>query len=89
MLGRRINEVMESVLSKALGPTDNMIKSLIEIELGYLNTAHPDFVGGTNTLMNMMRSQEEAEHEEEEYDERDSDAERFSGRLKRPEEIRE
>ncbi len=35
---------MESLLLKSLGKTEEMIKSLIEIELGYINTNHPDFI---------------------------------------------
>lgn len=27
-----------------------MIKNLIEIELGYINTSHPDFVGGIGLI---------------------------------------
>ena len=43
-------QVMENVLSKSLTPTDQMIKNLIEIELGYINTSHPDFVGGIGLI---------------------------------------
>ncbi len=41
---------MEDVLSKCLVPTEQMIKNLIEIELGYINTNHPDFVGSTGLI---------------------------------------
>ena len=40
-------------------PTDQMIKNLVEIELGYINTNHPDFVGGTNMMLNMAKGGEE------------------------------
>jgi len=53
---------MERVLSRCLLPTDQMIKNLIEIELGYINTNHPDFVGGTNTLMGMVHQPAEQHH---------------------------
>ncbi len=43
-------------------PTDQMIKNLVEIELGYINTNHPDFVGGTNTLMGMVGQPPEQHH---------------------------
>lgn len=36
-----------------------MIKNLIEVELGYINTNHPDFVGGTNMLLGMVKADEE------------------------------
>jgi len=41
---------MEDVLNKCLVPTDTMIKNLIEIELGYINTSHPDFVSGLELI---------------------------------------
>ena len=35
---------MEKLLTKSLSKTEEMIKNLIEIELGYINTNHPDFI---------------------------------------------
>ena len=33
----------------------NLIKeNLIEIELGYLNINHPDFIGGNNALISIL-----------------------------------
>ncbi|KRX07898.1 P-loop containing nucleoside triphosphate hydrolase [Pseudocohnilembus persalinus] len=49
-LNSGISEVMEQVLSRCQLPTDQMIKNLIEIELGYINTSHPDFCGGIGLL---------------------------------------
>jgi len=62
VLNSKIYEVMERVLSRCLSPTDQMIKNLVEIELGYINTNHPDFVGGTNTLMGMVHNPPEQPH---------------------------
>jgi len=45
---------MDKVLNKCLIPTDEMINQLIEIELGFINANHPDFVGGTSVLSQMM-----------------------------------
>jgi len=45
---------MEDVLQKCLFPTNEMIRHLIEIELGYINTNHPDFVGGTSALITIQ-----------------------------------
>ena len=53
-LRKNIFNVMESVLNKCLIPTDGMIYQLIEIELGFINTNHPDFIGGTNALISLM-----------------------------------
>ena len=50
---------MEDVLSKCLQPTNFMIKNLIEIEMGYINVNHPDFVGGTNALINLVNEQDQ------------------------------
>ena len=34
-----------------LKPTDTMIKQLVKIELGYINTNHPDFIRDTQDLL--------------------------------------
>ena len=39
---------MEMMLTKCMSPTNNMIKNLIDIEMGYINTNHPDFVKDTS-----------------------------------------
>ena len=31
-----------------------MIKNIIEIEMGYINVNHPDFIGGTNALIGLV-----------------------------------
>ena len=46
-LSTRIAEVMDHLLKRCLIPTDQMIKNLIEIELGHINTAHPEFINQT------------------------------------------
>jgi dynamin 1-like protein len=53
-LGKAIADVMDEILKRCLGPTENMIEQLFKIEkgtfkkknnsLGYINTKHPDFV---------------------------------------------
>jgi len=52
-LRNSIFEVMEEVLNKCLQPTNMMIRNLIEIEMGYVNVNHPDFLGATGALMNI------------------------------------
>ena len=42
---------MEKMLSGCLLPTNQMIKALIDIELGYINTNHPDFISDTQLLL--------------------------------------
>ena len=35
---------MDDLLARSLTKTEEMIRNLIEIELGYINTNHPDFI---------------------------------------------
>ncbi|CEL93330.1 unnamed protein product [Vitrella brassicaformis CCMP3155] len=46
----RLVEVVRGVLRKCLQPTNQMISNLIQIELSYINTNHPDFVGGNRAI---------------------------------------
>ncbi len=43
-LNRRVFLVMEDLLEQCLKKTEDMIKQLIEIEMGYINNNHPDFI---------------------------------------------
>ena len=45
-------------------PTEDMIKNLIEIELGYINTNHPDFCGGANAMLDVIKLEGEAKDAE-------------------------
>lgn len=47
-------------------PTEDMIKNLIEIELGYINTNHPDFCGGANAMLDVIKVEDEAKQAEKE-----------------------
>ena len=35
---------MDDLLIRSLEKTEDMIRNLIEIQLGYINTNHPDFI---------------------------------------------
>lgn len=35
---------MQELLNKSLKKTEDMIRNIIEIQLGYINTNHPDFI---------------------------------------------
>ena len=39
--------VGQALLARRAQPTSEMVHNLISIELAYLNTSHPDFVGGS------------------------------------------
>eukprot|EP00339_Tiarina_fusa_P022170 CAMPEP_0117017720 /NCGR_PEP_ID=MMETSP0472-20121206/13802_1 /TAXON_ID=693140 ORGANISM="Tiarina fusus, Strain LIS" /NCGR_SAMPLE_ID=MMETSP0472 /ASSEMBLY_ACC=CAM_ASM_000603 /LENGTH=642 /DNA_ID=CAMNT_0004722175 /DNA_START=261 /DNA_END=2189 /DNA_ORIENTATION=- len=45
LLRERVIEVAETVLDECAEPAYNMISNLIECELAYINTSHPDFIG--------------------------------------------
>ena len=47
ILRERMNRVVMGLLRQRLPVTNQMVNSLISIELSYINTNHPDFVGGT------------------------------------------
>lgn len=51
-LQRKIVEVVISLLKRQLDPTKRMIEDIINIEKAYINTSHPDFVGGPNAIKN-------------------------------------
>lgn len=45
---------MYNLLNKSLGPCNQMVKNLIVIEDAYINTYHPDFMGGANAIFNVF-----------------------------------
>ncbi len=50
VLRERLVEVVNDLLRKCREPTMKMANDLINIELSYINTAHPDFIGGGGAL---------------------------------------
>ena len=50
-----MQDVMESVLSDCLDPTNEMVLNLIEIETSLINTKHPDFIGSADSLLNLFQ----------------------------------
>ena len=53
-LRKKIVEVMYQLLTKCLTPTNQMVKNLVMIEDSYINTHHPDFMGGANAMLNVF-----------------------------------
>jgi dynamin 1-like protein len=45
-----VRETVHTHLRGFLVPTQDMISNIIQAELGYLNTSHPDFIGGKAAL---------------------------------------
>jgi dynamin 1-like protein len=53
-LRKRVIEIMNALLNKSLNPCNQMVKNLIIIEDAYINTYHPDFMGGANAIFNVF-----------------------------------
>lgn len=54
----RLVEVVNGLLKRAVGPTQMMVSNLVKIELAYINTSHPDFIGGSRAVAQLMRKLE-------------------------------
>jgi len=59
-LRKKINEVMLTLLTDCLKPTNTMVKNLVVVQNAYINTYHPDFMGGANSIFNMFDPNQEA-----------------------------
>eukprot|EP00301_Raphidiophrys_heterophryoidea_P017922 c2920_g1_i1.p1 GENE.c2920_g1_i1~~c2920_g1_i1.p1 ORF type:complete len:750 (+),score=179.65 c2920_g1_i1:84-2333(+) len=51
----RVIDVSSNLLTQALEPTRKMVSNLIQIELAYINTSHPDFIGGNKAVAQLMQ----------------------------------
>ena len=49
-----IVDVVNVMLRERLIPTQKMISNLIQIELAHINTSHPDFIGGSRAVSQLM-----------------------------------
>ncbi|KAI4296450.1 hypothetical protein L6164_036406 [Bauhinia variegata] len=49
-LRKRMDEVIGHFLREGLEPSENMIGHIIEMEMDYINTSHPNFIGGSKAL---------------------------------------
>ncbi|KAL6650730.1 hypothetical protein ACP70R_009655 [Stipagrostis hirtigluma subsp. patula] len=50
ILRRRMGEVVSNFLRDGLRPSEMMITHIIEMEMDYINTSHPSFVGGSKVV---------------------------------------
>ncbi|KAJ1719914.1 Dynamin- GTPase protein [Coemansia biformis] len=48
-------EVVSDLLRERVGPTAAYVESLIAIERAYINTNHPDFIGGPGAISDLQR----------------------------------
>jgi len=58
-LRKRINDEMMEYLMTCLKPTNQMVKNLIMVQDSYINTYHPDFVGGIDSVYNLYDPQQQ------------------------------
>jgi dynamin 1-like protein len=49
-LAQSVEDATRDFLVEGLTPAESMINSLVECQLAHVNTAHPDFVGGSKAL---------------------------------------
>lgn len=55
---------MLDLLVDCLKPTNVMVKNLVHVQNSYINTYHPDFMGGANTIFTMFDPQQEQQKAE-------------------------
>eukprot|EP01090_Pellita_catalonica_P011731 TRINITY_DN2382_c0_g1_i1.p1 TRINITY_DN2382_c0_g1~~TRINITY_DN2382_c0_g1_i1.p1 ORF type:complete len:748 (-),score=116.19 TRINITY_DN2382_c0_g1_i1:43-2286(-) len=63
-LRERVVEVVNNLLHKCRNPTKIMIGNLISIEMSYINTNHPDFVGGGGAMSQVFSKMAQAHQQE-------------------------
>ena len=54
----RLVEVVSDLLKRSVAPTQMMVSNLIKIEMSYINTNHPDFIGGSRAVAQLMQKLE-------------------------------
>ena len=47
-----------------------MVKNLVKVQDSYINTYHPDFMGGANSIFNMFDPEEQAKKAQEHANQR-------------------
>ncbi|GFZ04892.1 dynamin-related protein 3A [Actinidia rufa] len=50
VLRKRMDEVIGNFLQEGLEPSETMIGHIIEMEMDYINTSHPNFIGGSKAV---------------------------------------
>ena len=57
-----LGEAVEELVNGGASPADQMIKNLVSCELAYINTSHPQFVGGNRAIAEVLnrRSHQES-----------------------------
>lgn len=50
----RVVDTVHLMLRQRLPPTQTMVSDLIKVEMAYINTNHPDFIGGSKAVARLM-----------------------------------
>ncbi|KAM7470595.1 hypothetical protein LguiA_008778 [Lonicera macranthoides] len=50
VLRKRMDEVIGNFLREGLEPSETMIGHIVEMEMDYINTSHPNFIGGSKAV---------------------------------------
>jgi len=64
VLREKMVDVVGRLLRKSVSPTQLMVTNLIQIELSYINTNHPDFIGGGRAVSQLMQDMGNEDKEE-------------------------
>ncbi|KAG0089154.1 Dynamin- GTPase protein [Podila epicladia] len=59
----KLIEVVSDLLRERLGPTSDYVESLISIQRSYINTNHPDFIGGGGAMSALERAAQKKKKE--------------------------
>jgi len=55
ILREKITEVVGNLLRACKAPCREMIKNMVSIEVTYINTSHPDFIGGGDAIAKILQ----------------------------------
>ncbi|KAG0044773.1 Dynamin- GTPase protein [Gryganskiella cystojenkinii] len=61
----KLIEVVSDLLRERLGPTSDYVESLISIQRSYINTNHPDFIGGGGAMSAIERASQKKKQDME------------------------
>ncbi|KAL7538696.1 hypothetical protein ACHAWF_006185 [Thalassiosira exigua] len=59
----RMMDVVSALLKRSVGPTQMWVSNLVRIELSYINTNHPDFIGGSRAVARLMEKMAQEKEE--------------------------
>ncbi|KAL4459064.1 hypothetical protein ABPG75_013929 [Micractinium tetrahymenae] len=54
ILGSLLSEAVEEFISAGTGPAEQQIRNLVACELAYINTSHPQFIGGNRAIAQVL-----------------------------------